>query len=1029
MPKLLAFLIVAVALSVSASADSQLIDNGESTNNWSVSSAVGVEAGLSIVEGRNGKALRVDYNFKAGGGYWVLRRDLGAALPDNYDFSVDLRGEGLPNNLEFKLCDPPNENVWWVWRGSWVIPTGWTELHNKRRNFKFAWGPSGGKPLETIGGVEIAMSAAKGGRGYLLVDNLRFEKLEPPEAVTHTPLIAVSSSDSSATPAKELGDHGHVGWRSRDDDANPTLTLDFQQIRSFGGVRLDFAADATPPEYEIQVSSDGEHWKNAAGLGRAPASHFVALPDTDARGLRVIAPTAPVGIDRIELLPLEFGDGLNARFAEIAKQMPVGEYPRQFLNKQTFWTIVGVPEDTAETLLDETGMLEGCAGRWSICPVLNDGDRKLTWAAATRDCSLERGDLPIPSAELAFDNGLRLRVTALASGDPGASRVLAHYALTNTGSAPWSGALELRFRPFQVLPPWQNLNRVGGAGRIDSFSANGDQFVIDGRTIVSSAAPATTMPAGEMERSGQPGDSLITGGGTWRVEGLDPGKRFEVTLAIPLHDATPEIQSRDIDYDATLSRETRRWADLLDRVEIHLPAADGALARTFRTTQAYIMINADGPAIQPGSRTYERSWIRDGAMTATALLYTGHPKRARDFLEWYAPYQFENGMIPAIVDHRGPDPIPEHDSTGEFIHLLLRYYQFTGDRDMLQRLFPTVARGVAYLDQLRHKRMTGPYVDGTDIQKACYGLVTESISHEGYSPPRHSYWDGFWILRGLQDAREIASILGKTDDAASFGTFYEDYRRCMLESIDKARKIFKVEYIPGCVELGDFDATSTAIAIFPCAQAPYLPQDALKATFDRYMKFFRDRRDGRIEWEGYTPYEIRSVGALVLMGRVDEAHELLDFFMTQQRPAGWNHWAEVVYRDPDTPKYIGDMPHTWVGSGFMNSLRMMLVYERERDQALILGLGVPRPWRLDEQGVSVANLATMFGDVAYRLHRVADHVVFETGGCPKAPGGVWLSVPEDVENLRVNGSARPAPTNGLLPLPDTGPVTVEWNAN
>ena len=33
------------------------------------------------------------------------------------------------------------------------------------------------------------------------------------------------------------------------------------------------------------------------------------------------------------------------------------------------------------------------------------------------------------------------------------------------------------------------------------------------------------------------------------------------------------------------------------------------------------------------------------------------------------------------------------------------------------------------------------------------GLVTESISHEGYSAkPVHSYWDDFWALRGLDDA-------------------------------------------------------------------------------------------------------------------------------------------------------------------------------------------------------------------------------------------------------------------------------------
>lgn len=1026
MPKTLFVLIALTLIAIPAPADERLIDDCGATDHWSVSAAEGVEASISLVPGRDGQALRVDYHFKAGGGYWVLRRDAKMTLPANYDFRIDVRGEGPPNNLEFKLCDPANENVWWVWRGGWATPTAWETLRHKRRHFRFAWGPSGGEPLETIGGVEIAMSAAEGGRGFLIVDNLRFEELESVAAVSHAPRIFVSSSAAGAAPPSTLGAEGRVGWRSAPDVADASLTLDFQQLRSFGGVRIDFASDATPEAYDVEVTRDGVKWEAVAHVGAMPATHFVSMPDCDARGLRVVA-QGPMGIERLELAPLAFGDDHNQRFLHIAQAMPIGAYPRQFLNKQTFWTTVGLPDDDAEALLDETGMLEACAGKWSICPTVVSHGRALNWSDARRSCALERGDLPIPSVAMDFEQGLRLTVSALATGEPGASRTLARYRLTNTSNEDWSGSLVLQFRPFQVLPPWQTLNRVGGAGRIDAFSADAGAIVIDGRTIVMSTAPNARSRS--QERSGRPGDGLLSGAATWPIDTIPAGGHADITLAIPLHDEAPAMTRDEIDFDAALARETKRWSELLDRTLIRLPASAAGLADTFRTTQAYILINADGAAIQPGSRTYERSWIRDGAMTATALLYTGHTARARDFIEWYAPFQFENGMIPAIVDQRGPDPIPEHDSTGEFIHLLYRYYQFSGDRSILERHFPAVERGVAYLDQLRRQRMSGPYVDGTDTQKACYGLVTESISHEGYSPARHSYWDGFWTLRGLQDARDIATALGRSAEAARFDAFYQDYLRCTLDSIRKAREIHGCDYVPGCVELGDFDPTSTAIAIFPCAQARHLPQDALQATFDRYMTFFRDRRDGRIEWEGYTPYELRTAGAMALRNRVAEAHELLDFFMTQQRPAGWNHWAEVIYRDPDMPKYIGDMPHTWVGSGFMNSLRMMLLYERDADQALVLAAGVPRDWTLDEQGVSVANLPTMFGEIAYQLRRVADRVVFELDSAAAAPGGVWLTIPANAADLRVSGGAARV-TNGQLRLPNgAGRVTVSWSAD
>ena len=49
-----------------------------------------------------------------------------------------------------------------------------------------------------------------------------------------------------------------------------------------------------------------------------------------------------------------------------------------------------------------------------------------------------------------------------------------------------------------------------------------------------------------------------------------------------------------------------------------------------------------------------------------------------------------------------------------------------------------------------------------------YGMVPESISHEGYSAkPMHSYWDTFFILRGLKDAAFLASELQKPEAASS----------------------------------------------------------------------------------------------------------------------------------------------------------------------------------------------------------------------------------------------------------------------
>ena len=113
-----------------------------------------------------------------------------------------------------------------------------------------------------------------------------------------------------------------------------------------------------------------------------------------------------------------------------------------------------------------------------------------------------------------------------------------------------------------------------------------------------------------------------------------------------------------------------------------------------------------------------------------------------------------------------------------------------------------------------------------------------------------------------------------------------------------------------------------------------LPKAALANTFDQYWDRFVQRRDDpSFDWVDYTPYELRAIGSFVLLGQPERAQQALEFFMNDRRPPGWNQWPEVVHRDPRTAKFIGDLPHTWCGSDFVNSVRMMFLYEREADDA------------------------------------------------------------------------------------------------
>src|SRR5262249_8571317 len=155
---------------------------------------------------------------------------------------------------------------------------------------------------------------------------------------------------------------------------------------------------------------------------------------------------------------------------------------------------------------------------------------------------------------------------------------------------------------------------------------------------------------------------------------------------------------------------------------------------------------------------------------------------------------------------------------------------------------------------------------------------------------------------------------------ARFAASRDEFAYDLRASIEKARAQHKIAYVPGCADLGDFDATSTTIALDPVDAESVAGAKALRATFDAYWKNFVRRRDGPQTWNDYTPYEVRTIGAMTRLGYRDRANAALTYFMKDRRPAGFMDWAEVVGREYRKPRFIGDMPHTWVGTDFVRSM-------------------------------------------------------------------------------------------------------------
>jgi hypothetical protein len=382
----------------------------------------------------------------------------------------------------------------------------------------------------------------------------------------------------------------------------------------------------------------------------------------------------------------------------------------------------------------------------------------------------------------------------------------------------------------------------------------------------------------------------------------------------------------------------------------------------------------------------------------------GFPAEVRDFIRWYASYQLPDGKVPCCIDRRGADAVPENDSGGQFVWLVGEYYRYTRDVGLVADLWPNVVKAMDYMIALRAKRLTDAY--RIPQNAAYFGLLPESISHEGYSShPVHAYWDQFWALAGLRAAPQLANVVGDMERYDAYMALRDDFQTDLLASVPKAMAMHAIDYVPGSVELGDYDPSSTAVAVNLLGDDPEM-RPALERTFRRYLDEIATRRDGSKDWVAYSPYELRNVEALVELGWREDAHGLLDWIVADRRPLGWNEWAEISYRDPTTPQFIGDMPHTWVGCIFVHALRTMLVHERESDRSLVIGAGVPASWLA--RGVTARRMPTANGILSFTMKADGDDAVrVRLSGDVAVPrGGLVVTSPYDRPIRRVTIDGR-----------------------
>lgn len=997
------------------SAQIKTLDEFETITGWEFIKSDAVNLNLTIEKGLTGNAIRFDYDFTKGTGYGGIQKWFPIDLPDNYEFTFWIKSESPSNNFEVKFIDSSGDNVWWVNNRNYSFPDSWKKIRIKKRHIEFAWGPTSDHHLKRVDRIEITIASFVGGKGTVWIDDLKFEPLPPEVQSFPLPIIAASSAVRNHSPKLMTDDLAETYWKSRK-VKNQHVVIDFITRREFGGLHINWLKNCFATSFDIQISEDGKNWENLYSVRSNQADvSFIRLPEVEAKYLKInllqSACTKSFGIGELKILDVKSSLTLNDFFIYAAKNSPAGNYPRYFLEQASYWTISGVNNDVKEAMINEDGMVEVDKAQFSIEPMIKIGDSLYNWSNVkpTQSLGFDEGHEDftfVPSVSWQRDD-IKFVTGVISNGEANKNSVLdISYSFKNLSDNPKSFEFYLLIRPYQVNPYYQFLNLAGGVGKINSIKEEdagifGKFIEVDDKVVLSQKKyeffGAGVFDDGNIvdllrnnmapqKKSAVDNSGLAYGVIKYSFH-LNAGEQTSFYLAIPFYGKESYLEKLGSEsLFKGFEKASVFWKTKVNHIKFNLPKSADRIINAYKANLVYILINRDKAGIQPGSRSYERSWIRDGSLTSSALLKSGIIEEVKDFIDWFAIHQYENGKVPCVVDFRGPDPVPEHDSHGQLIYLIRECFNFTHDTAFLRSKNQTVLKAVEYIESLIAERSTDHFKYGNDSVRAYYGLVPESISHEGYSAkPMHSYWDNFFILKGLKDAAEIQRILGVTENYNRISKVRDNFRENLYKSLQLAMKTRNIDYIPGCVELGDFDATSTTIALTPCNEYKNLPKPQVYNTFNKYYEFFKNRRDGKLDWVNYTPYENRLIGSFIFLDQPDRAHELIEFFLNDQRPQGWHHWAEVVWKDYRIPRFIGDMPHTWVGSDFINAIRSMFVYENEYDQSLVLASALFQDWIDSPQGMSVENLPTYFGDVSYSIMKGQNQYRINISGNLKLP--------------------------------------------
>ena len=360
-----------------------VLDDFADLSGWTAITSGQSKLTISQNQGPHGNAMRLDFDFRGGGGFVGVRKLLPLQLPESYKFGFNIRGNAPSNIFGIQACRFLGSECLALPGGGLRFPADWQPLHIRNSQIEFAWGPLGGGPASSIDRHRAGHCRRPGRQRHGLDRRSCFQDLTYRALPVGRRLQARCRAMSRRT--RWTGSTS-IGWRSAAADEPQWLLIDFQQEREYGGLVIDWEEGLQPLQFDVQLSLDGADWKPPMPQARqAPTAAMCTSPGAFSRyiklGLYQSVEKEGFGITQYRVKPYEASRSLNHFFpVHRPGRAAWGSTPNILWAARPTGRSSAPANGDGQALFNEEGMVEVDAGTFSIEPFLYVENRLITWA-------------------------------------------------------------------------------------------------------------------------------------------------------------------------------------------------------------------------------------------------------------------------------------------------------------------------------------------------------------------------------------------------------------------------------------------------------------------------------------------------------------------------------------------------------------------------------------------------------------------------------------------------------------------------